>query len=106
MKIKEVIDVNEGRLLVLPDEQSDLKTDSGITIETNQESLPHRTGTIVKVGFPLYHPGIMELVPNRYKEGERIAYEPRQMVEIKLDGVEHQIIQPGVILFSFKDGKD
>ncbi len=78
------------RVVVKPDEDSDVRTPSGLVIPDTAKERP-QMGEVIAVG-----PGALteegERLPMDVKTGDRVLYSKFAGTEVKLDGVDHLVL--------------
>ena len=78
------------RVVVKPDEETDVRTPSGLVIPDTAKEKP-QMGEIIAVG-----PGALnddgERMPMDVKDGDKVLYSKFAGTEVKLDGVEHLVL--------------
>jgi chaperonin GroES len=92
-------DVNEDRYIVKIDSEKNTQTDSGLIIETADDSKSYKTGVIINHGYGrMLENGT--IIPCKYPENTRIMFEMRNQIDITLDSKQHVIIRESNIISS------
>ena len=92
-------DVNEDRYIVKIDSEKNTQTDSGLIIETADDSKSYKTGVIINHGYGrMLENGTIN--PCKYPENTRIMFEMRNQIDITLDSKQHVIIRESNIISS------
>lgn len=92
-------DVNEDRYIIKLDVEKNTQTESGLIIETADETKSYKTGVVIDHGFGK----ILEngtAVPCRYAINTRVMFEMRNQIDITLEGKKHVIIRESNIITS------
>lgn len=95
-----IIKVGLDRYVIRPDAERNKKTKSGIILETNEDALQYRTGTITHVGVGSFTLNGTSL-EMQFAPGDHVLYEPKQTVDVDIDGEPHVIVKESNIILAY-----
>jgi chaperonin GroES len=96
------IKVGLDRYVIKPDADKNKKTKSGIILETSEDALQYRTGEIVYAGVGSFTLNGTQL-ELQFKSGDRVLYEPKQTVDIDIDGERFVVVKETNIILSYNE---
>ena len=92
--------LGEDRYVIKPDAEKNTKTKTGIIIETSDEGRAYKTGVITHVGEGR-HTETGARLTQVWMTGEQVMYEPRNQIEVMINGIPHIIIRQSNIIGSY-----
>ena len=90
-------DVNEDRYIIKLDVEKNTQTESGLIIETADDTKSYKTGIVINHGFgKTLENGAT--VPCKYSVDTRVMFEMRNQIDITLESKKHVIIRESNII--------